>query len=208
MALTGATRGTIGLVALTEVLAREAIGGSASEPYRGLPARLERTHATLVPILHVGPAQVTPGASRRGGEGHASTQLRFRPCVHRWCREPLGRQPAHKPRLAPPTGARAGESMSRGLVESMVADASLAWLEEGYVVLHGPDTAVGSLSAERAGPDFRAVVLEGRLCQALVRLNPDLPPVVLRDTLLPRLISGELSAKRAHKDRTRPEVRC
>lgn len=84
--------------------------------------------------------------------------------------------------------------MSGNFTESIVKDAALAWLEAlGYAVLHGPDIAAGMLGAERSEPNYRDVVLEGRLCQALVRLNPDLPPAALRDTLLPRLIFGELS---------------
>ncbi len=36
-------------------------------------------------------------------------------------------------------------------------------------------------AAERGDPDYRDVVLEGRLRQALVRLNPNLPPEALED---------------------------
>jgi len=83
--------------------------------------------------------------------------------------------------------------MTGTFTESIVEDAALAWLESlGYALLYVPDIAAGELGAERTGPGFRAVVLEGRLCQALVRLNPHLPPAALRDTLLPKLISGEL----------------
>jgi type I restriction enzyme R subunit len=66
--------------------------------------------------------------------------------------------------------------------ESVVEDAALAWLEAlGYSVLHGPDIAAGMSAAERGDPDYRDVVLEGRLRQALVRLNPNLPPEALED---------------------------
>src|ERR1035437_478284 len=66
--------------------------------------------------------------------------------------------------------------------ESIVEDAALAWLESlGYAVLHGPDIAVGMPDAERSDPNYRDVVLEGRLRQALVRLNPDLPAEALED---------------------------
>ena len=66
--------------------------------------------------------------------------------------------------------------------ESVVEDATLAWLESlGYAVLHGPDIAAGELWAERSDPSYRDVVLEGRLRQALVRLNPDLPHEALED---------------------------
>ncbi|HVB55872.1 MAG TPA: type I restriction endonuclease subunit R [Candidatus Acidoferrales bacterium] len=66
--------------------------------------------------------------------------------------------------------------------ESVVEDAALAWLESlGYSVLHGPDIALGEPAAERLDPIYRDVVLEGRLRQALVRLNLDLPPEALED---------------------------
>lgn len=66
--------------------------------------------------------------------------------------------------------------------ESVVEEASLSWLESlGYAVLHGPDIAVGMPGAERSDPNYRDVVLEGRLRQALVRLNPDLPAEAIED---------------------------
>ncbi|MCR4303631.1 MAG: type I restriction endonuclease subunit R [Gallionella sp.] len=68
------------------------------------------------------------------------------------------------------------------LNESVVEDAALAWLAGlGYAVLHGPDIAVGMLGAERSDPNYRDVVLEGRLRQALERLNRDLPAEALED---------------------------
>ena len=72
--------------------------------------------------------------------------------------------------------------MAGSLTESVVEDAALAWLESlGYSVLHGPDIAVGEPAAERRDPNYRDVVLEGRLRQALARLNPNLPPEALED---------------------------
>lgn len=66
--------------------------------------------------------------------------------------------------------------------ESVVEEAALAWLTDlGFAVLHGPDIAVGEPSAERNDPNYRDVVLERRLRQALVRLNPNLPPEALED---------------------------
>ena len=66
--------------------------------------------------------------------------------------------------------------------ESVVEDAALVWLEAlGYAVLHGPDMAVGMPGAERSDPNYRDVVLEGRLRQALVRLNRDLPAEAIED---------------------------
>ncbi len=48
-------------------------------------------------------------------------------------------------------------------------------------MLHGPDIAAGEPGAERSDPNYRDVLLERRLRQALVRLNPDLPPEALED---------------------------
>ncbi|MDH4185787.1 MAG: type I restriction endonuclease subunit R, partial [Nitrospira sp.] len=66
--------------------------------------------------------------------------------------------------------------------ESVVEDAALAWLAAlGYAVLHGPDIAVGELAAERSDPNYRDVILERRLREALFRLNPELPVEALED---------------------------
>ncbi len=75
--------------------------------------------------------------------------------------------------------------------ESVVEDASLAWLEAlGYAVLHGPDIAVGEPGAERSDPNYRDVVLDGRLRPALMRLNPDLPHEALDDACRKLLRGG------------------
>jgi type I restriction enzyme, R subunit len=66
--------------------------------------------------------------------------------------------------------------------ESVVEDAALAWLSGlGFAIVHGPEIAVGMPGAERTDPGYRDVLLEHRLRQALVRLNPDLPPEALDD---------------------------
>ncbi len=71
---------------------------------------------------------------------------------------------------------------TQAFAESLVEEAALAWLEAlGYAVRHGPDIAVGEPGAERSDPGYRDVVLERRLRQALVALNPDLPPEALED---------------------------
>lgn len=68
------------------------------------------------------------------------------------------------------------------LTESTVEEAALAWLESvGWAVKHGLDIAVGESAAERRDPDYRDVVLERRLRDALARLNPDLPPEAVED---------------------------
>jgi type I restriction enzyme R subunit len=72
--------------------------------------------------------------------------------------------------------------MNSAFSESVVEDAALAWLEAlGYAVLHGPHIATAEPGAERSDPNYRDVLLELRLRQALARLNPDLPPEALED---------------------------
>ncbi|MFH1108566.1 MAG: type I restriction endonuclease subunit R [Planctomycetota bacterium] len=66
--------------------------------------------------------------------------------------------------------------------ESVVEDAALAWLEGlGYTVLNGPEIAAGMPEAERSDPNYRDVLLERRLRQAFVSLNPNLPAEALED---------------------------
>ena len=83
------------------------------------------------------------------------------------------------------------------LNESIVEDAALEWFGElGYAVGHGQHLAPGEPAAER--DSFGEVVLVGRLREAIRRLNPAIPSrtlATLRDTLLPKLLSGELSPK-------------
>jgi type I restriction enzyme, R subunit len=66
--------------------------------------------------------------------------------------------------------------------ESIVEEAALDWLAAlGYKVLNGPEIAAGTVGAERSDPNYRDVLLEGRLHQAIARLNPDLPPDAQED---------------------------
>ena len=68
--------------------------------------------------------------------------------------------------------------------ESIVEDAALGWLTGiGFGALYGPSLAVEMPGAERTDPSFRDVELEGRLRQALGRLNPGLPVEALGDAL-------------------------
>jgi type I restriction enzyme R subunit len=72
--------------------------------------------------------------------------------------------------------------MTQQFTESVVEEAALDWLEGlGYAVLHGPEIAAGEPAAERNDPNYRDVVLERRLRQALGRLNRDLPVDALED---------------------------
>lgn len=65
------------------------------------------------------------------------------------------------------------------LNESIIEDATLEWFEAlGYAIGHGLYMAPGSPAAER--DSLGDVVLPGRMC----------------DTLLPKLLSGELCAAR------------
>jgi len=71
--------------------------------------------------------------------------------------------------------------MARGnFAESTVEQAALDWLQNlGYAVKHGSDIAPGELAAERT--DYGQVIFPDQLRQALVRLNPELPPEALED---------------------------
>lgn len=72
------------------------------------------------------------------------------------------------------------EMSSRGFSESVVEDAALGWLEAlGYPVKHGPEIAPGEPAAERS--DYGQIVLQDRLRQALVQLNPQLPAEAIED---------------------------
>ena len=67
-----------------------------------------------------------------------------------------------------------------GLVEAAIEHAALEWFSQlGYAVLHGPSIAPGELLAERT--DYGQPVLEGRLKDALMALNPDVPAEALDD---------------------------
>jgi len=71
---------------------------------------------------------------------------------------------------------------TKSFSESVVEEATLAWLESlGWTVKHGPEIAWGELWAERTDPEYRDVVLERRLRDALARLNPGLPIEALED---------------------------
>ncbi|HRJ21997.1 MAG TPA: type I restriction endonuclease, partial [Bryobacteraceae bacterium] len=66
--------------------------------------------------------------------------------------------------------------------ESVVEEAALAWLEGlGWGVLHGPD--IGPDGENRLRGDYREALLEGRLYEAIVRLNPELDPYAVRQVL-------------------------
>ena len=82
------------------------------------------------------------------------------------------------------------------LTESVVEEAALAWIESlGWAVAHGPDIAPDTPGAERA--EYGQVVLEGRLRDALARLNSDLPVEALDDAFrkLTRSEGPELTAR-------------
>ena len=68
----------------------------------------------------------------------------------------------------------------RGIKESVVESATLAWLEScGWTVAHGPDIAPDTPGAERG--DYGEVVLGRRLYAALDRINPNLSAEALDD---------------------------
>jgi type I restriction enzyme R subunit len=68
----------------------------------------------------------------------------------------------------------------RGVTESVVEQAALAWLEgAGWRIRTGAEIAPGEPGAER--DDYGQVVLAQRLRDALARLNPQLPAEALED---------------------------
>ncbi|MHB1993420.1 type I restriction endonuclease subunit R [Metallibacterium scheffleri] len=72
--------------------------------------------------------------------------------------------------------------MTRGISEADVENTALHWLRGlGWQVKYGPDLAFGMPQAERGDPGYRDVILEGRLRDALARLNPELPAEALAD---------------------------
>jgi type I restriction enzyme R subunit len=83
--------------------------------------------------------------------------------------------------------------MSNQFTESVVEDAALEWFGElGYRVVHGPEIAPGEHAAERGS--YEQVLLEGRLQQAVARLNPGVPQEGLDEALrkLTRISSPQL----------------
>ena len=105
--------------------------------------------------------------------------------------------------------------MTNRFAESVVEDAALAWLKGlGFAILHGPEIAIGMPGAERTDPGYRDVVLERRVRQALVRLNPELPPEALEDAFrklmradAPSLIERNRAAHRMLVDGVTVEYR-
>ena len=75
------------------------------------------------------------------------------------------------------------------LYESDVEEAAMGWLSTlGWQTAYGPDIAPDTPGAERT--DFILVVLEERLRDALINLNPSLPQSAL-ETGLRNLINPE-----------------
>ena len=84
------------------------------------------------------------------------------------------------------------------LNESTVEDAALGWFEElGYAVGHGPQMAPGEAGAER--DSFGAVVLVGRLREAIWRLNPSIPEDAREDALRKLLRVGTPSLTQTNR---------
>lgn len=70
--------------------------------------------------------------------------------------------------------------MSNAFTESVVEEAALNWFRGlGYAVLNGPTIAPEEAGAERS--NFSQVVLEGRLREAMVRLNPGVSAAAVDD---------------------------
>ncbi len=105
--------------------------------------------------------------------------------------------------------------MRHSFAESEVEEAALEWLRElDYSVLHGPEIAFGEPGGERIDPGYRDVVLEGRLRQALAKLNPQLPAEALEDAFrkltraeAPTLIERNRAVQRMIRDGITVEYR-
>ncbi|HEY1984245.1 MAG TPA: type I restriction endonuclease subunit R [Terracidiphilus sp.] len=68
------------------------------------------------------------------------------------------------------------------ILESDVEQELLGWFEDlGYEVVFGPDLAPDGANPERKG--YKHVLLEGRLKDALHRLNPGMPPAAITDAV-------------------------
>lgn len=83
--------------------------------------------------------------------------------------------------------------MNTAFSESVVEQAALDWFGSlGYRVLFGPAIAPGEADAERTNDD--QVVLEGRLREALCRLNPAVPAEAIDEAYrkLTRISSPQL----------------
>jgi type I restriction enzyme R subunit len=83
--------------------------------------------------------------------------------------------------------------MSGNLTESVVEEAALEWFGAlGYQVVFGPTIAPGEPAAERA--TYEQMRLEGRLREALRRLNPAMPAEALDEAFrkLTRISSPQL----------------
>ncbi|WP_373530934.1 type I restriction endonuclease subunit R [Vampirovibrio sp.] len=66
--------------------------------------------------------------------------------------------------------------------ESVVEDASLAWLEElGYEVVFGPNIAPSEMWAER--DDYKQTFLHNRLKRSLEKINPSIPPALIEEAI-------------------------
>jgi type I restriction enzyme R subunit len=62
------------------------------------------------------------------------------------------------------------------ITEDQLEQECLTWFREiGYQIKHGTDIAPEASQAERS--DFRQVILQSRLRDALYKLNPDVPSI-------------------------------
>ncbi len=68
------------------------------------------------------------------------------------------------------------------ITEDQLEQLCLSWFQaQGYDIIYEPDIAPDAPQPER--PDYNTVVLQGRLRDALQRINPDIPPPALDDAI-------------------------
>ena len=89
------------------------------------------------------------------------------------------------------------------IYESHVEEEMLGWFEDlGYEVVHGPELAPDGARPERK--NYKQVLLDGRLRDALHRLNPNFPAAAVADAVsvmlgtgLPGLLAANREVQRA-----------
>jgi type I restriction enzyme R subunit len=92
--------------------------------------------------------------------------------------------------------------MTGAFTESLVEEVALAWLQGvGWSIRLGADMAPGTLLGERG--DYSHTILEGRLHDALARLNPELPTEAREEAFrrLTRPEGADLVARNRHLHR-------
>lgn len=92
--------------------------------------------------------------------------------------------------------------MTTSFTESVVEEAALVWLKStGWTIRHGAEMVPGEIHGER--DTYSEITLDGRLHDALARLNPDLPSEAVEDAFrrLQRPEGADVVARNRHLHR-------